>query len=149
MYEYKIEQKCCHISLFRLEKKESVVITITTRKKKSSNFDFAFKNHGKQSQPARRNHCPTVYEERYDLVSFWMECLGQGWSKALNNFDVALLGLKRKAEENKEPDRDNKIEQKKRTRISYTKEQLLHLESLFGENNCPDLFKREEIAELS
>ena len=26
------------------------------------------------------------------------------------------------------------------------KEQLLHLESLFGENNCPDLFKREEIA---
>ena len=66
---------------------------------------------------------------------------------ALNNFDVALLGLKRKAKENKEPDSDNKIEQKKRTRISYSmKEQLFHLVSLFGENNCPDLFKREENA---
>ena len=52
--------------------------------------------------------------------------------------------MKRKAEE--EPDSNNKTERKKRFRISYTKEQLLTLESLFGQNNFPDVLEREEVA---
>ena len=35
---------------------------------------------------------------------------------------------------------------KKGVKISYTKEQLLTLESLFGQNNYPDILEREEIA---
>ena len=52
--------------------------------------------------------------------------------------------MKREAEE--EPDSNNKTEWKKRFRISYTKEQLLTLESLFGQNNFPDVLEREEVA---
>ena len=59
---------------------------------------------------------------------------------------LLYLGLKRKAEEmNKEPDGDNVI-QKTRTRVHYTKEQLLLLESEFDQNNYPDIFQKEDLA---
>ena len=45
---------------------------------------------------------------------------------------------------NKEP--DNKIEQKQRTRIHFTNEQLLHLELEFDKNNYPDIFEKEDLA---
>ena len=45
---------------------------------------------------------------------------------------------------NKEP--DNKIEQKQRTRIQFTKEQLLHLELEFDKNNYPDTLQKEDLA---
>ena len=65
---------------------------------------------------------------------------------SIYNFDVALLGLKRKAEEeNIEPDSVNKI-QKIRTRVRYSKEQLVHLEAKFDENNYPDIFEKEKLA---
>ena len=54
--------------------------------------------------------------------------------------------MKRKAEV--EPDSDNKIEQKKRVKLSYTKEQLLTLESLFGQNNFPNVLEREVAVKL-
>ena len=56
----------------------------------------------------------------------------------LNNFDVVLLGVKRKAKE--ESDIDNKTEQKKGSGYPTQKKQLLTLESLFGQNKDPDMF---------
>ena len=44
---------------------------------------------------------------------------------------------------NKEPNSDK---QKTRTRVHYTKDQLLHLESEFDQNNYPNIFQKEDLA---